>query len=334
MNEEQYLRHKPFAGPLKPSMQRRAIFNDYHARRIYLLTVTTVNRYPWLGKVVGRTTAPRYTLDYPHIVPSPLGLAVLDAWRHIPDFVPEISIVDFQLMPDHLHGILFVHERMARHLGNVVGGFKKSCNAAFRRIILHEEENPKEQRHKDGNMLWQLGYNDRLLNDEGQMERWRRYLHDNPYRLMMKREHRDLFRVQHNFEYAGYSFSAIGNRFLLDYPEKKVVQCSRRLTAEQIEAQRQQCLKDAARGVVFISPSISPGEKTIMRSLFLQGCSLIHLRENGFTDYSKPTGRSMQACAEGRLLLLAPWEHHNARTTIRRDQCLSLNEMAKALSEC
>ena len=166
------------------------------------------------------------------------------------------------------------------------------------------------------------------------MERWRRYLHDNPYRLMMKREHRDLFRVQHNFECAGYSFSAIGNRFLLDYPEKKVVQCSRRLTAEQIEAQRQQCLKDAARGVVFISPSISPGEKTIMRSLFLQGCSLIHLRENGFTDYSKPTGRSMQACAEGRLLLLAPWEHHNARTTIRRDQCLSLNEMAKALSEC
>ena len=226
-------------------------------------------------------------------------------------------------MPDHLHGILFVHERMARHLGNVVGGFKKSCNTAFRRIILHEEENPKEQRHKDGNMLWQLGYNDRLLNDEGQMERWRRYLHDN-----------DLFRVQHNFEYAGYSFSAIGNRFLLDYPEKKVVQCSRRLTAEQIEAQRQQCLKDAARGVVFISPSISPGEKTIMRSLFLQGRSLIHLRENGFTDYSKPTGRSMQACAEGRLLLLAPWEHHNARTTIRRDQCLSLNEMAKALSEC
>ncbi len=116
-------------------MQRRAIFNDYHARRIYLLTVTTVNRYPWLGKVVGHTAAPRYTLDYPHIVPSPLGLAVLDAWRHIPDFVPEISFVDFQLMPDHLHGILFVHERMARHLGNVVGGFKKSCNTAFRRII-------------------------------------------------------------------------------------------------------------------------------------------------------------------------------------------------------
>ena len=167
MNEEQYLRHKPFAGPLKPSMLRRAPFNDYPARRIDLLTVTTFNRYPWLGEVVGHTAAPRYTLDYPHIVPSPLGLAVLDAWRHIPDFVPEISIVDFQLMPDHLHGILFVHERMARHLGNVVGGFKKSCNAAFRRIILHEEENPKEQRHKDGNMLWQLGYNDRLLNDEG-----------------------------------------------------------------------------------------------------------------------------------------------------------------------
>lgn len=46
MSEEQYRKHKPFAGPLKPSMLRRAPFNDYHSRRIYLLTLTTVNRYP------------------------------------------------------------------------------------------------------------------------------------------------------------------------------------------------------------------------------------------------------------------------------------------------
>lgn len=39
----------------------------------------------------------------------------------------------------------------------------------------------------------------------------------------------------------------------------------------------------------------------------------------------------MDACAEGRLLILAPWQHHNERIAIQRDQCLSLNEMARLI---
>ena len=39
----------------------------------------------------------------------------------------------------------------------------------------------------------------------------------------------------------------------------------------------------------------------------------------------------MEACARGQLLILAPWEHHNERITISRDQCLSLNDMARTI---
>ena len=35
----------------------------------------------------------------------------------------------------------------------------------------------------------------------------------------------------------------------------------------------------------------------------------------------------------GQLLILAPWEHHNKRLTIKRGQCLQLNDMAKAICE-
>ena len=66
-----------------------------------------------------------------------------------------------------------------------------------------------------------------------------------------------------------------------------------------------------------------------MRAAFEQGFPLIILQENGFTDLAKPGGKRMEACAEGRLLIMAPWEHHNEQTTIRRDQCLTLNEMAR-----
>ena len=60
---------------------------------------------------------------------------------------------------------------------------------------------------------------------------------------------------------------------------------------------------------------------------------LIYLQENGFTDLAKPGGKRMEACARGQLLILAPWEHHNEKITIKRGQCLQLNEMAKMICE-
>ena len=111
------------------------------------------------------------------------------------------------------------------------------------------------------------------------------------------------------------------------------VQCSRRLTETEIAQQKAYYLEQAKRGAVLVSPSISPGEKTIMRAAFDAGCPLILLQENGFTDLAKPGGARFDTCAEGLLLILAPWEHHNQRLTIQRNQCLSLNEMARVICE-
>ena len=182
-------------------------------------------------------------------------------------------------------------------------------------------------------MLFARGYNDRLLLRSGQLKTWLRYLDDNPRRLLMKREHPDLFRVQRNVEAAGITFSAIGNRFLLEHPYKLQVQCSRSLTEQEIDTKVVQCLAAARQGAVLVSPSISPGEKAVMRAAFDAGFPLIYLQENGFTDLAKPSGARMEACARGQLLILAPWEHHNEKTTIKRDQCLTLNEIARRICD-
>jgi hypothetical protein len=68
-----------------------------------------------------------------------------------------------------------------------------------------------------------------------------------------------------------------------------------------------------------------------MRAAFDEGFPVVYLQENGFTDLAKPGGQRMEACAEGRLLILAPWEHHNEQTTISRTQCLTLNEIARTI---
>jgi hypothetical protein len=69
-----------------------------------------------------------------------------------------------------------------------------------------------------------------------------------------------------------------------------------------------------------------------MRAAFNHGYPTIVLVENGFAPLAKPGGKRFDACAQGRLLLLAPWEHHNERLLITRDKCLAMNQMAKEIT--
>ena len=62
-----------------------------------------------------------------------------------------------------------------------------------------------------------------------------------------------------------------------------------------------------------------------------KGYPTIVLVENGFAPLAKPRGKRFDACAQGRLLLLAPWEHHNERRRIKEYQCRNLNAMAAAI---
>ena len=367
MKREVYESQKAFAGEKKPSMQRRCVDFDYTQRMMYMVTMVTEGRRPLFGKVVGRSEAAEGSPEAPRIELTELGQRASDEWWGIPRYYPQVEIIALQMMPDHLHGILFVREKMERDLSRIVRGFKTGCNRAYRELVLgvqsvatqsqqtgqqqtgrqqtgqqqtgqqqtQQQQTGRQQTKQDRRhgLLFAPGFCDKLLLRQGQLQRWLDYLKDNPRRLLMKREHPDLFRVQRGLVAAGISFSAIGNRFLLDRPLLVQVQCSRSLTEEQIEAKTRQYLALARSGAVLVSPSISKGEKQVMRAAFMEGLPLIILQENGFTDLAKPGGQRMEACQRGQLLLLAPWQHHNERLTIRRGQCLALNDMAKMICE-
>lgn len=336
MDKATFERQKVFAGEKKPSMQRRCVDYDYTRRRMYMITMVTEGRKPLFGKVVGRSEAVEPSAEVPHIELSPLGEAVEQIWKTIGVHHPEVQVLALQMMPDHLHVVLFVKERLEKPLGKVLLGVKQACNQVFRQMM-SESFVAVAQQHagqsRGNGLLFTKGFNDQILFRDGQLEHWLHYVRDNPRRLLMKREHPELFRVQRGLTYAGLSFSAIGNRFLLERPMKLQVQCSRRMTEEELQAKLADCLKAARQGAVLVSPAISKGEKVIMRAAFDEGLPLIYLQENGFTDLAKPGGKRMEACARGQLLILAPWEHHNEKMTIRRGQCLELNEMARAICD-
>ena len=356
MNEEQIEMRKRFAGEKIPSMQRRSDQHDYTSKCFYLVTLTVEGRRPLLGELTGQVDTEA------GVALSDLGRAVSEAWSAISSHYPQVAVIAQQVMPDHFHGILFFRENTdGLHLGHVIRGFKAATNRAYRELFpslcaainsvprpsscaaINSVSRPSScaatlsqstiEGRKGPGLLWSKGYNDRILYNYYQLDRWKAYLRDNPRRLLVKHQHPEFFRVQRNLEYSGLSFSAIGNRFLLDHPVKLQVQCSRRITPEALEQQKSLLLSAAAQGAVLVSPAISHGEKAIMRAAFDAGYPLIILQENGFTDLAKPGGARFDACARGQLLLLAPWEHHNERLVIRRDQCLQLNEMARRICE-
>ena len=334
MDRAKFESKKAFAGEKKPSMLRRCVDNDYTARRMYMVTLVTEGRKPLFGKVMGRSEALEPSAEAPHIELSPLGEAIADIWQTIGCYHRKVKVIALQMMPDHLHAILFVREQMEKPLGKVLLGVKHACNQAFREVMPVEfvavaQQHARQER--DNGLLFAKGFNDQILLRDGQLERWLNYLKENPRRLLMKRENPDLFRVQRGLSFGEQSFLAIGNRFLLERPVKLQVQCSRSITEADLQAKLSAFMKAARQGAVLVSPAISQGEKVIMRAAFEEGLPLIYLEENGFTDLAKPGGKRMEACAKGQLLILAPWEHHNEKLTIKRGQCLELNEMARAI---
>lgn len=344
---------RKFAGDKVPSMKRRSETHDYHSKRFYMITLVVNGRWPLLGKLTGDADAPEGSDNAPHVTLTPLGQAVADEWNGISKHYKEVAVVACRVMPDHLHGILYVREETEFHLGQVVKGYKLGCNRLLRaaletqrtregaeigesddysRFLLSFAANSSQPKGREA--LWEPQYNDKILHNYSTLEKWKGYLHDNPRRLAIRRAYPDLFRVRFGITVAKQTYAAIGNVFLLNYPDKMQVQLSRSLTDDEVKQQVEHFLSLARTGTVLVSPAISKGEQAVMRAVMNAGLPLIFLTPWGFDTFSKPGHQYYEACAEGRFLMMAPWEHQNERIPLTRSMCLALNQMSQQICCC
>ena len=387
MTEKRKKDIEEFAGEKQPSMKRRSDVNDYHGRHIYLVTLAVEGRRPLLGQVVGNPLAADGSADAPRIELSVLGGAVFDCWQQIPERYPEVEILALQIMPDHLHGILWIKEEMQQHLGRIIGGFKTGCNRAYRFFTAavpqstpskehtpsqqpSKEHTPSQQpgsqqssslqgmpvsrvgnscsayaaavpqrpspreRHEDRHhgLLFEPNYNDLICKSYDMLPTLINYVKDNPRRLLMKHSHPEYLRPFFDLHLGSHIYSGIGNLALLRAPHRLAVRVSRRNNETQLQEELHRYMSAAQSGTVLISPAISPGEKRVMRTAFDAKFPTVVIMENGFTPLSKPHGEQFYACAEGRLLMLSPWPHHNDRQKITAQQCQAMNLMALELA--
>ena len=227
---------------------------------------------------------------------DPLNPPKLDADKRL-------QICCKQLMPDHLHVVVWVKADLGMSIRQIAQGFRIGVRKIAEEMGLWQRE--------DGHIL-EVPYI-RTLAHKGQLSRMVRYVHANPDNAWMHRLHPDLYTIRRSRLIAGLRFDTMGKERLIDYPATSVIALPRALSPEQIAAAVQQALWNAQRGCVIYTAAISKGEKTIARAIREAGYPLVVMLLDGFPAEGTEAARFFhpgmvyhQACGEGRLFLMAP----------------------------
>ena len=307
---------------------------------IYHITFVVTGRQPLLGELV---------IDHeePRCLPTDLGRAISHDLDEIQQRRPYVRLLAKQLMPDHIHVLLYVTDDCSVSIKEIARGMRQGWRQMATTVSIDPQipsaeeykqmpkggtqmpsaeeykQMPKgvAQMPKGVTQMPDTGTHQplfetpffRTLAHKGQLDTMIQYIHDNPRRAMLKQQNPDLFTLRRDTRVGELCFTSLGNLFLLDYPEKQPIICSRALSEQQITAQQTDALYQAKNGCITVTAAISPGERQIARAVREAGFPLIILLKDGFPKagdpaekYYKPGGIYFEACAAGRLLLLEP----------------------------
>ena len=142
---------------------------DYSQTGWYYVTLVVQNRECLLGKVVNDSME----LSAP-------GKIAKNNWLKIPYLRPNIGLDEFIIMPNHFHGIVIINGNLnvratdsvaptlrANSLGSILGQFKSASTKEI-------------QKSHISRFKWQRNYWERVIRDEAELNRIRKYIIENP----------------------------------------------------------------------------------------------------------------------------------------------------------
>ena len=299
---------------------------------IYHVTLTLTDRQSLLGTLVIPNNDPKQA----RVEWSDLGRKVLGHLLDLPQRRPEIRIMSYCLMPDHLHSIWHVTEPMPTSILSVVRGFwqgEKKIGRAFSMSIT--PHSMRENEHTADPLFHEMPFV-RPLSRKGQLDTMINYLILNPQRLATKRLMPGFFRVQEGIEIGDRTYCGIGNADLLQATRYMPVHVRSTMIDEamhgddrRLNAYLDQCVEAAERGAVMVSPFIHEKEREVLYSVLASGGKAIYLADNGFREYYKPSKGLFDAVASKQVLILSPWEYDPKKRHVTRAECVAMNKMAE-----
>lgn len=147
---------------------------DYSQPGAYFVTICTQNRKCLFGEIAdGKMRL------------SAIGRIAAEQWNAIPQRFPNVELDEFVVMPNHIHGILMITVGAlptvvgaplagAPTVGDIVGAYKSLC--------VHNGLKWIKQNHPGRILgkLWQRNYWEHIIRNEHELNRIRKYIHNNP----------------------------------------------------------------------------------------------------------------------------------------------------------
>lgn len=310
---------------------------------IYHVTLTVTSREPLLGRLVIPENDPKKAV----VERTALGKEVVYLIGSIPNYRPQIRVLQYCIMPDHVHFILHVRETMPYSIKSVVRGFwqaaKKYCRENILSINPNDIRDNKQNSIRDNQQSLSSVFTEmpfiRPMSRHGQLDAMMQYVKMNPQRLATKRMMPECFRVQDGIEIAGRRYSGVGNVELLQRAKYMPVHVRRTMVDEAEHGDNQRlrdymngCVLAARQGAVMVSPFISKQEQVVMAVLLKEEQPFIYIADNGFGDYYKPSAALFDAVAAKRVLILSPWEYDPDKKHVSRADCVAMNKMAEEIA--
>ena len=280
----------------------------------YFVTINTAPRRDCLSRIVGGK-----------VELLPFGEIVLRAYLQMSIDSPEIDLRVCAIMPDHFHAIIAFRRRSEHPLGWHVRRFKARATKAARDLAGDRTLG-----------LFEENFHDFISFSGDQLDRYTQYVKSNPIRWQWKRDHPDFFRkhfaLQHPRLPHGISWTAIGDRSILDAPWLEPVIVHRRITEDERKAEVARYLELAWSGAVLIGGFISPGEKEVAEGVLeIAEAKVICLLPYGLRGY-KPHGTAVRRLAESRTLVLSGFPESVSATPISYDNCHRNNDWARLIA--
>jgi putative transposase len=121
----------------------------------------------------------------------PIGEIAKKYWTEIPDHYPNVTLDEFVIMPDHLHGILQICDVAAKNSVGVRHGeplptrrneYQHVIPKSLGIIINHFKSAVTRWCNENGfpQFKWQRSFYDHIIRDEQSLFQIRQYIRDNP----------------------------------------------------------------------------------------------------------------------------------------------------------
>jgi REP element-mobilizing transposase RayT len=250
-----------------------------------------------------------------------LGEAVKNLIETLPKFNHEVFVDAFVVMPNHVHLILKIEDRLTNtehHLGKIIGKLKSLAAREYR--LLKEKGLVRDI----GSKLWQTNYWEKIITSHEQLEAIRTYIVNNPKKWSIDR-------------FGPVTTHSLGNLDLLNEPFVAFVasqegrQGVTALRLENREVQGMTALRtESALGVrgchapqkmPVISTFTSSQERAILRKLISQGRRFIAVYPGGIPKVLPDEIKNL--VDSGNALLLSPVE---SGTGVNKQRAIWCNE--------